>query len=65
MDGEQVMISFTYDLECTIHTPGFAGCQQSNVITLPKQQDVLGCTSVRRKSFPDFVCLNSSGICRS
>ncbi|KRY80051.1 hypothetical protein T4A_328 [Trichinella pseudospiralis] len=33
------------------HVPGFAGCQQSNVITYYKHQDVHGFTLVQQKVF--------------
>ncbi|KRY45208.1 hypothetical protein T03_1233 [Trichinella britovi] len=39
-----LLIPLRYNLECTIHAPGSTGCQQSNVVTRSKDQDVPRCT---------------------
>ncbi|KRZ66482.1 hypothetical protein T10_3115 [Trichinella papuae] len=65
MDGKQFLIPLWYNLECTIHTPGFRGCQQSNVIGVEKIRICFDALCVNRNAFPDFVPVNSGAGTRS
>ncbi|KRZ07023.1 hypothetical protein T11_15412 [Trichinella zimbabwensis] len=47
MDGKKLLIPFKYNLECTIHASGSPGCQQSNVGTRRKYQDLLQIQAVQ------------------
>ncbi|KRZ88947.1 hypothetical protein T08_5714 [Trichinella sp. T8] len=47
MDGKQLLIPLWYNFESTVHAPGSHSCQQSNVVTRSKDQDVPRCTLPR------------------
>ncbi|KRZ01571.1 hypothetical protein T11_15577 [Trichinella zimbabwensis] len=56
MDGKQLLIPLWCTLECTIHTPGSPGCQQSNVRTRSKCQYMPQCILPQQKLFTGLRC---------
>ncbi|KRZ00591.1 hypothetical protein T11_239 [Trichinella zimbabwensis] len=49
MDGKQLLIPLWYNLESTIHAPGWSGCLQSNLRTRSKYQYMPRCILPQQK----------------